>query len=90
MVKSDLVFVSGICLLVLVIAVILFVVAGASLVAFLMGMEIAYCNNLSALNPDLEYRWLVIGGCMVKTPQGVFVSAHDVRYVNGQVEFTEK
>ncbi len=64
---GDFVFASKVILLTLV--------AFSIMVFGIFQWDIAYCNTLSRLNTDRQFRWETFGGCYVKTNSGLWITA---------------
>jgi hypothetical protein len=58
----------------LVITLLLAIVIGAS-VGISMFFEKRQCSTLQSLNPSYDFKWVLWGGCMVKTPAGYWMDA---------------
>jgi len=63
----------GLALIMLIVAI--------SLVAVIVGGTIAsefgFCNTNQALMPNVDFQWVFWGGCLLKSPDGMWVNASD-------------
>jgi hypothetical protein len=48
------------------------------------------CNTQQALNPEMSYKWVFWGGCMVQLPSGMYVPWENRQYIQGDINTTVK
>jgi len=63
----------GLALVLAIFAISLFaVIVGGTVLS-----EIGYCNTQQALMPNVDFQWVFWGGCLLKSPDGMWVDASD-------------
>lgn len=45
------------------------------------------CKEFAAINSGYEFRWDLLTGCKMKTPQGFWIDTDALRYSNGKIVF---
>jgi hypothetical protein len=48
------------------------------------------CNEFASINSDYEFRFDIMTGCKIKTPDGFWISTELIRYTNDKITFEEK
>lgn len=43
------------------------------------------CRTMTELHTDFEFKWVLWGGCMVKTPSGYWINSSEYQYLEGDV-----
>lgn len=43
----------------------------------------ATCNARAEVNPELEFQWALLTGCLVKTPSGMWIHSGDLYLIEG-------
>jgi len=44
------------------------------------------CKQFAEFNPELDVRWGLWTGCLVRTPQGIYVPKDDYSYIFGNMD----
>jgi hypothetical protein len=47
--------------------------------------EKKYCDTMESINDNFEFRWGFWTGCLVQTPSGYWINAHEYNYLEGDV-----
>lgn len=73
---------------------IIFIVAVVLVFALIIGVAVvvtyvtgkAACDDFAARNPEYEFQYSFWNGCMVKLPNGMWLSAKNINWINGKIQ----
>lgn len=49
----------------------------------------AGCSEYANINPEMEFKFAFWNGCLVKLPDGMWMSAKYLRWVNGKIQIDQ-
>lgn len=69
--------------------VLVFAICGTSISAVIVTQNYIQCSQFMNMDTDHDYKFLLVGGCMVRSPQGYYVHIDDSRLLTGELDIGE-